>query len=69
MSDAYTDGFCHGCGLKRDVCDSLKEAGMPHTERRARARGTGTFQRVLDITYTQIRLTEARRNEQTSKGG
>jgi hypothetical protein len=64
MSDAYMDGFCWGCGLKRIVCDTIREAGLPHTERRARQRGTGTFTRVLDITYTQIRLTEAK-NEQT----
>lgn len=67
MSDAYVDGFCHGCGLKRSVCSSLMDAGMPHAERRSRARGTGTFTRILDITYTQIRKTEAE-NEQTRKG-
>jgi hypothetical protein len=67
MSDAYTDGFCHGCGLKRSVCNTLREAGLPHAERRARMRGTGTFARVLDITYNQIRLTEAK-HEQIRKG-
>lgn len=63
MSDAHTDGFCHGCGLKRIVCESLKQAGMPHKDRRAHPRGTGTFTKILDITYTQIRLTEAKKNE------
>jgi hypothetical protein len=68
MSDAYTDGFCKRCHGKRSDCHATFDAtGVRCVERRAHARGTGTFNKVLDVTYTQIRKTEAE-NEQTKKG-
>ena len=70
VSDAYEDGYCHRCNQKRVDCRQgfLDTGGVRCVERRARPRGTGTFNRILDITYTQIRKTEAEKDEQTRKG-
>jgi hypothetical protein len=68
VSDLYTEGFCTRCGQKRRECWlGFGATGVRCVERRAHARGTGTFKKVLDVTYTQIRKTEAE-NEQNKKG-
>jgi hypothetical protein len=62
-SNNYTGNViaCETCG------ERMEDAGGHICERRSRPRGTGAFNRILDITHTQVRLMEVEGNSKRRK--
>ena len=67
LEETVSEKFCHTCGgPQTHQCPDFKRPWVRGEERRKRLRGTGILNKVLDVTYTQIRKTEAE-SEQTRK--